>query len=84
MAAPKGIFANPKLFPLSFLEDLAKSAAARIASGDFTNMSGSEKSHTLKYELPPDIVLVEVNYAIRLLQGNPRVSRTYSDMRRAQ
>lgn len=74
MPSPAGLFLDSSIFTLDVLNALITSAKDRILKGDFTNMSGAEKSHSKQWALPPDRVLIEANYAKRVLTGQKRAT----------
>lgn len=76
--SPSGIFLG---LDSEDLATLKAAALQRIANGDFVSMSGGGKSHASKWELPPQHILLEVQYAINAAAGTPRVSRVVYDVR---
>jgi len=76
--SPSGIFLG---LDSTDLATLKAAALQRIANGDFVSMSGGGKSHASKWELPPQHILLEVQYAINAANRTPRVGRVVYDVR---
>lgn len=62
------------------LETLKATALDRIANGAFTALSGGGKSSTQDYGLSPQAILLEVQYALNILNRTPRVSAVVYDV----
>jgi hypothetical protein len=76
--SPSGIFLG---LDSDDFATLKAAALQRIANGDFVSMSGGGKSHASKWELPPQHILLEVQYAINAANRTPRVGRVVYDVR---
>lgn len=75
MPSPSGIFVG---LTQSELDDLRTSAIARIQSGERTGLSGGGKSGQKNWQMSPQDVLFEINYAEKMLGNTPRAQKVVS------
>lgn len=69
MPSPSGLFVG---LTQAQLDTLRAGALQRIATGERTSMSGGAKSGSRAWQMSPQDVLFEVNYAQNILSGIPR------------
>lgn len=85
MPSPSGIFVGMTSADILVIRT---AALARITDGDFTQLSGAQKSSSKTYEMKPQDVLRECNYALTQLgvsgyEGPPQtVYQDFTGLRR--
>jgi hypothetical protein len=77
MPSPLGIFVG---LSQTQLDTLRASALARMASGERTSISGGGKSGSRQWQMSPEKVIFEVQYAERAAAGTGRVYSVTQDM----